>query len=138
MTEIRQLEKAADAAPMLRLLRDKLDDYTFVSRLRAAEAQGYRVLAAFLGEEMIGALGYRITHDLCWGSTFYIDDLVVDPAHRSDGVGAALLAAARELASGTSDQMRLCSGLGRAEAHRFYEKNGMTKFSYQFVAAPKG
>ncbi|MDJ0992791.1 MAG: GNAT family N-acetyltransferase [Dinoroseobacter sp.] len=138
MTDIRLLESAADAAPLLRILRNTLDDTAFAERLNAAEAQGYKVIAAFEGDDMVGALGYRITNDLCWGQTLFIDDLVVNPAQRSAGIGAALLAEARSLAANGCDHVRLCSGVNRTEAHRFYKTNGMTKFSYQFVEALKG
>ncbi len=137
MITVALLDHAADAAPMLRLLRDRLDEATFARRLARAEDQGYRVLAAYDGERMVGALGYRLTDDLFWGRSFYVDDLVVDPARRSAGIGAALLDHARELAA-SCDHLRLCSGLNRTDAHRFYEANGMTRFSVQFITALHG
>ncbi|MEO0484888.1 MAG: GNAT family N-acetyltransferase [Pseudomonadota bacterium] len=134
MTRIAPMEDPMDAAPLLRQLRTQLDDATFAHRLSRAVAQGYRVIGAFdAADVLIGALGYRITDDLCWGRTLFIDDLVVAPATRGQGIGAQLLAHARALAQTDCDHMRLCSGLSRTQAHRFYEANGLARFSLQFV-----
>ena len=133
MTIVRTLDEPRQASALLRVLRDKLDDATFDHRLARAVAQGYRVLAAYDDDRMVGALGYRLTDDLCWGRTFYIDDLVVHPGYRSGGIGAQLLAAAREVASKDCDAIRLCSDLTRENAHRFYEANELDRFSLQFV-----
>ena len=133
MTTVRHVEDPRQAADLLRILRNKLDDAEFDRRLARAVAQGYRVLAAYNDDRMVGALGYRLTDDLCWGRTFYIDDLVVHPDDRNGGVGAALVATAREIAAKDCDIVRLCSGLTRESAHRFYEANGLDRFSLQFV-----
>lgn len=135
MTDIRHIENPTDAAPLLKVLRNKLDDASFEMRLTNAVSNGYRLLGAFAGDDMVGVLGYRLVDDLCWGRTFYIDDLVVHPDQRGSGVGAALLNHANSLASGGCDCIRLCSGLTRSDAHRFYEANGLERFSLQFVAS---
>ncbi|PTX03480.1 GNAT family N-acetyltransferase [Pararhodobacter aggregans] len=135
MIRVVPLQRAAEAAPLLRVLRATLDDATFALRLERAEAQGYRVLAALDGSAMVGALGYRLSDDLTWGRTLYVDDLVVAPDRRSSGIGRALLAEARaQAATSNCDHLRLCSGLSRIDAHRFYEANGLQRFSLQFVA----
>ena len=137
MILVQPLEKAADAAPLLRQLRSALDDATFAMRLARAVTQSYRVLGAQdASGVLIGALRYRISDDLCWGRTLYIDDLIVDPTHRRAGIGQALMSAARETAQQSCDHIRLCSGLSRADAHRFYEVQGLACFSFQFVSTP--
>ena len=134
MITIRALEDPREAEPVLRILRHTLDDADFERRLARAVAQGYRVLAAMRGDEIIGALGYRFVDDLYWGRTLFVDDLIVDPERRSAGVGAALLNRAREIAADTCDHIRLCSGLVRKDAHRFYESHGLSSTSLQFAA----
>jgi len=134
MIRIEHLQDPAEAAPVLRILRHTLDDTGFAMRLGAAKAQGYRVIAARRDAQMVGALGYRFICYLCWGKTLFIDDLVVDPAHRSGGVGQHLLEAARGVARQEGcDHLRLCSGLAREDAHRFYATNGVDKTSFQFA-----
>ena len=137
MITIAHVDQPAEAAPLLRVLRSGLDDALFEERLAKAVRQGYRVLAAYHGAAMAGVLGYRLVDDLCWGRTFYVDDLVVAETVRGQGVGAALLDKARALAA-DCDHMRLCSGLQRHEAHRFYEANGMRRSSLQFVTETGG
>lgn len=60
--------------------------------------------------------------------------LVVDKAHRSAGLGKALLAAAEDWArsKGCAD-LRVRSNVIRLEAHRFYETNGYEKIKSQFT-----
>jgi len=116
-------------APLLRILRDGLADDVFHARLERALVGGYRVLIA--ADQ--ACLGYRITHDVFWGKTLFIDDLVVRPDMRSSGIGNALLNAAKaEARAHGCDHIRLCSGLTREQAHRFYEQNGFARTSLQF------
>lgn len=68
-----------------------------------------------------------------FGRRCWVEDLAVDPERRSRGVGTALLAAAREWARGAgATHLELDSGLARADAHRFYEREGGTRQSYTF------
>lgn len=58
-----------------------------------------------------------------FGSRCWVEDLAVDPTRRSEGIGASLMAAAREwaVARGAS-HLELDSGEARPDAHRFYER----------------
>jgi len=134
MTQVTALDTATQAAPLLRQLRGHLDDDTFTARLDRAEAQGYRVLAATDGDQMVGALGYRITDDLNWGRTLYVDDLMVDHTRWREGIGRALLDHARGVAREAGcDHIRLCSALNRHDVHKFYMISGMKASSMQFT-----
>jgi PhnO protein len=64
----------------------------------------------------------------CW-----LQDLVVTEPARGQGVGSRLLAAAAEWARERGcTHLDLASGLKRLDAHRFYEREGMLKGSYDF------
>lgn len=120
-------------AQILRVLRSGIDERLINPRLGNALKAGYR---AILAENGKGLLGYHITEDVYWGKTFYIDDLVVLPELRNSGIGAALIAHAKQEAQDQScDHIRLCSGLSRADAHRFYESVGFSRSSLQFSFA---
>jgi GNAT superfamily N-acetyltransferase len=68
-----------------------------------------------------------------FGRRCWVEDLAVDPERRSQGVGAALLAAAREWARRAgATHLELDSGLARADAHRFYEREGGARQSYTY------
>jgi len=128
------LADPAAAEAVLRVLRGQLDDAGFTGRLAAAVAQGYAVIAACDGPAMVGALGYRLTCDLRWGRSLFVDDLVVLPDRRGQGIGAVLMRAAEDIAAAEGcDALRLCSGLDRTEAHRFYEAQGMDRMSLHFA-----
>lgn len=59
------------------------------------------------------------------GKHLYVDDLVVTKEKRSSGMGAELLRYAEaEAARHQCQGLRLCTGIDRKEAQRFYEKNG--------------
>ena len=60
--------------------------------------------------------------------------LVVDEAHRSTGLGKALLAAAEDWArSKGCAELRVRSNVIRLEAHRFYETNGYENLKSQYT-----
>ncbi len=65
----------------------------------------------------------------CW-----VEDLAVDPSSRSEGIGARLLAAAREWAAGRgATHLELDSSEARRDAHRFYEREGGGNRSISFT-----
>jgi len=139
MTIVSDIEDIELALPLLAELRAALDPATLSARLSAAVAGGYRVLGATQNDNIVGVLGYRITHDICWGRTLYVDDLNIKPDARGTGIGGALLDVAKVRASELGcDHLRLCSGLTRLDAHRFYEAHDLIGFSKQFVIALKG
>jgi len=133
---IREVDDPGEAAAMLRVLRDAVPEDVFARRLEAARRDGYRVLLAQVSGGAVGALGFRLTSDLFRGRRFYIDDLVVQPERRGQGIETQLLTRAQAMAADLGcDHVRLCSGLNRADAHRFYEAHGLTRSSLQFVSA---
>ncbi len=57
-----------------------------------------------------------------FGRRCWVEDLAVDPDQRSRGIGAALMAAARDWARERgATHLELDSGEARTDAHRFYE-----------------
>jgi GNAT superfamily N-acetyltransferase len=85
-------------------------------------------------DRVVAVAGFRIGENLAWGRFLYVDDLATLPAHRSKGYGAKLLSWLMELAAKEGcQQMHLDSGIQRKDAHRFYEREGMTMASFHFV-----
>jgi GNAT superfamily N-acetyltransferase len=93
---------------------------------------------AILVAEDSGALiafctAYLELDSVRFGQRCWVEDFAVDPRQRSKGVGAALLNRAKEWArGGGATHLELDSGLARADAHRFYEREGGTRQSYTF------
>jgi GNAT superfamily N-acetyltransferase len=68
---------------------------------------------------------YQDIHSVRFGYRAWVEDLAVDPDSRSRGVGAALLGAARDWARERgATHLELDSAEARADAHRFYEREG--------------
>jgi GNAT superfamily N-acetyltransferase len=83
---------------------------------------------------VVAVAGFRVGKNLAWGRFLYVDDLVTLPSHRSNGFGTRLLAWLQEFAvKAGRAQMHLDSGIQRKEAHRFYEREGMSMTSFHFV-----
>jgi GNAT superfamily N-acetyltransferase len=92
------------------------------------------VLLAFDGDRLSGlASVYADIESIRFGRRCWLQDLVVDREARSQGIGKALLAAAAGWARDHGcTHLELSSGAGRTDAHRFYEREGMSK-NYDFM-----
>jgi GNAT superfamily N-acetyltransferase len=94
--------------------------------------------SAILVAEDRGALiafctAYLEFNSVRFGRRCWVEDFAVDPERRSQGVGTALLNAAKGWArGGGATHLELDSGLARTDAHRFYEREGGTRQSYTF------
>jgi GNAT superfamily N-acetyltransferase len=92
------------------------------------------VLLAVDGDRIVGlASVYADIQSIRFGKRCWLQDLVTTGEYRSRGVGRALLDAATEWARERGcSHLELSSGLGRVDAHRFYEREGMQRGSYTF------
>src|SRR5919198_398167 len=92
------------------------------------------VLVAEEGEALVGfCTAYLDLNSVRFGRRCWVEELAVDPKRRSEGIGKALLDAAKEWARGAgADHLELDSGLGREDAHRFYERERPSWKSYSF------
>ena len=130
--EILAPEWLARAEPVHRQLRERLPaDYA--GRLAAVFAGGARMSLAAQGEAVRGVAVWRLVENTYEGRRLYIDDLVTDATHRSQGVGKFLVAQleARARALGC-DVLTLDSGTQRSAAHRFYFREGFVIPSFCF------
>lgn len=125
--------------PVMRELRPHLAAAQFVPQVRRQALAGYRL--AYLLEQglVVAVAGFRTGENLAWGSFLYVDDLVSLPEHRGKGHGAQLLSWLKQLALAEGcRQIHLDSGLQRKDAHRFYQREGMSPASLHFSAKIDG
>jgi GNAT superfamily N-acetyltransferase len=82
------------------------------------------VLVAEHRGELLGfATAYLELNSVRFGLRCWLEDLAVSPEHRSQGIGKALLDAAKEWARERgATHLELDSGEARKNAHRFYER----------------
>lgn len=115
-------------------LRPHLKRDTFLATIRSMQADGY--LLAFISEndKPVAAAGYRILSNLHYGKYLYVDDLVTTADTRSTGQGKAMLTWLTDHALAEDcDVIHLDSGTQRAEAHKFYFREGFNIASYHFA-----
>ena len=119
--------------PVIQHLRDVEDATAFLQRVRNQQQSGYRLVFVCDSGAPVAVAGFRLGENLAWGRHLYVDDLVTLPEARSKGYGATLLTWLSRLAqSEGARELHLDSGTGRADAHRFYEREGLEVTSYHF------
>ena len=115
-------------------LRPHLDVDSFLERVALQFTSGYRVVYLATDDKVVAVAGIRLSRNLAWGKFLYIDDLITDAAERSKGYGKQLLdwciAHARQ---NNCQQLHLDSGVQRKDAHRFYEREGMTFTGHHYA-----
>jgi ribosomal protein S18 acetylase RimI-like enzyme len=125
--QIRELHtdtEILEAYPLMKALRDRIAQETFLEEVRRQQAQGYRLLAGFQDGAPVVLAGVRRAHTLSRGAHLFVDDLVTDPALRGAGHGQAMMRwLARESAAEGVRRIYLDA---RITAKGFYEKLGFT------------
>lgn len=128
-------EETAATFPVIRQLRPHLEEGEYVGRIGRMRGEGYRLAAVLDDRGRVRCVaGFRVHEFLYTGRHLYVDDLVTDESARSGGHGKRMLdwLASQAKRSGC-EQLHLDSGVQRAEAHRFYFREGMRISSYHFV-----
>lgn len=141
-TSLRHIDNDHDCIAcfaVMRELRPNLDGpEAFVLQFRRQSKQGYRLLAAWLGQQVVALAGYRLQENLLYGRFAYIDDLVVAAGIRSQGLGQQLIEMIREEAKRQHcDHLVLDTALSNAFAQRFYFRQGLLTKGLHFVQAIK-
>jgi GNAT superfamily N-acetyltransferase len=91
------------------------------------------VATAASGEIVGFVTGYLDIHSVRFGYRCWVEDLAVDPARRSEGIGKALIAAIRGWAKERgATHLELDSADTRLDAHRFYVREGADPGSRSF------
>jgi GNAT superfamily N-acetyltransferase len=100
----------------------------------AIESHDSVVLVAESAGELVGFLtGYQDIHSARFGYRAWVEDFAVHPGRRSQGIGRALLDAAKAWGRERgASHLELASAEGRKDAHRFYEREGAEYRSYCF------
>lgn len=92
-----------------------------------------RMALAVKSDEVLGLAVYRWHENTFDGLKFYVDDLVTDEVHRSEGVGHALIAHLEKVAKDLgANGLVLDSGTQRTQAHKFYFREGFVIPAFNF------
>jgi len=92
------------------------------------------LVGAFIDEQLIAVMGYRIQYDFVRGKYLYIDDLVTSESVRSTGVGAKMLAYAEVIAKeSTCTVARLCAHVDNLAGKKFYYREKWESRAIVFI-----
>jgi GNAT superfamily N-acetyltransferase len=123
-----------EALGVLLELRPHLTAASFAAVYAEGHPQGLRFTAAYDGDRCVGVAGWRIVATTANLRKLYVDDLVTTVAARSAGVGRTLLGALADRAEAAGcTALDLDSNVQRANAHRFYMREGLTINSFHFA-----
>lgn len=104
-----------------------------VALSQAIKSHDATVLVADDGSMVGFCTAYQDLHSVRFGYRAWVEDLAVDPQRRSQGIGKALLDAAKAWATERgATHLELDSAESRPEAHRFYEREGAAYRSISF------
>jgi GNAT superfamily N-acetyltransferase len=138
LTEIVIRELTVDEFPlMLPLIEQhntKLEPAELRRRLDSMIPHGYRCIAAFLGDRMVGVAGYWIGARFYCGEYMDVDNVFVLPELRSFGIGWRMMDWLHEKAQELRCKVvMLDSYTTYVDAHRFYLRMGYEILGYHFV-----
>jgi GNAT superfamily N-acetyltransferase len=127
-------DSLAECHPVMAQLRPHLDAASFIEQVLQQTVHNYRIAYMKDNNKVVAVAGFRISHSLAWGDYLYIDDLVTDENEQSKGYGKQLLDWLIDYArQNDCQQLHLDSGVQRKDAHRFYEREGMTLASHHYA-----
>jgi GNAT superfamily N-acetyltransferase len=124
---------AAEVGPLIRALRPGLTERGFAEFAAGASAQGVTfTVARDPRGRCLGVAAHRVLVT-SRGRLLQVDDLVTDPATRSAGVGARLMAELETRARRAGcERIELDSGVSNHGAHRFYHARRMSIVALHF------
>ncbi|HET8606840.1 MAG TPA: GNAT family N-acetyltransferase [Gaiellaceae bacterium] len=141
MPEIRPAA-AGDAAAIVALLRQLGYDLDPAAAAALAvellDDPAHVLLVAVEDGEVVGFANANLRRQLHHlGPVCTLDELVVADGRRSGGIGAALVAELERVARERgADSLELTCNRRRADAHRFYEREGFERTSFKFAKRP--
>ena len=96
----------------------------------------YKAYVALKGMEIVGSFSLLICDNLGHGGVRFavVDNVVVDPNYRGQGIGKKIMMKAMELArQNDCYKMMLSSNKSRVRAHEFYKKLGFEEHCISFM-----
>ena len=126
----------ADAAVLLATMNVETPTALIGQRLETllADHSHYQLLGAFSGDSLTGVVGAWIATKIWCGRYLEIDNLVVDPAHRSSGIGSLLIGHLETIAHERDCKLLvLDSYTANRPSHRLYHRLGFEIWGFHFI-----
>ncbi|MFM8372697.1 MAG: GNAT family N-acetyltransferase [Bacteroidota bacterium] len=120
--------------PLLRQLNASLTGEYVSMCLDDMIAHGYRMAVVYDGDQSVGLSGIWVTTKFYSGKYLEMDNVVVDEAYRSRGIGTVLSEFVTQLARTEGCvTIMLDAWLTNEKAHTFYERQGFVKRGFHFL-----
>ena len=125
-----------DASALLVTLNPETPASIIAERLESilSDHPHYHLIGAFAGDTLAGLAGAWIATKIWCGLYLEIDNLVVDPLHRSLGIGSLLIGHLESKAKESGCKIVvLDSYVSNHPSHRLYYRLGFEAWGYHFV-----
>lgn len=77
--------------PYLKMLNEKTDEVTLVSRLKEMTGHNYKCVGVYDNENLIGITGFWILYKHYVGKHIEPDNVIIHPDYRSKGIGELMM-----------------------------------------------
>ncbi len=139
---IRLLTQKTEMVPLhwlIRQLSPKVTEARYLFLLDDMLAHGYRMAAAFEGDQCVGLSGIWTGTKIYSGKYLEMDNVVVADSHRGKGVGQLLTDYITDLALAEGVEMMMLDAYRENhKAHAFYERAGFVRRGFHFLRAISG
>ncbi len=120
--------------PLLRQLYDSLTEEIYPRYLQDMVAMGYRQVGIFIEGNCIAVAGFHTATHLSSGKYLYIDDLIVDSAHRGNSYGTILLDfLEKEAIRLECNYVFLDTFIENRPAHKLYHAQGFSIAAFHYI-----
>lgn len=132
--ELTDEKEILDTYPLLAQLYEELSYEQYESYIKDLLPLGYRRIVVLEDGNAIASAGLLEGVHFRFGKYMYINDLITDSAHRSRGIGKALIHWIQQNAIERGcKSIKLASNVNRHKAHRFYMSDDFFVHGYYFV-----
>jgi len=135
--EIRVLTQKQDMVPLYPLIQQLSPGVTkerYMDMLDDMLAHGYRMAAVFEDGACLGLSGFWVSTKIYSGRYMELDNVVIDAAYRSRGIGKMLYDFLLHIALEEGCEIIMLDAyLENEKAHTFYEREGFVKRGYHFL-----
>ncbi|GAA0289711.1 GNAT family N-acetyltransferase [Psychrosphaera haliotis] len=120
-------------AEVILQLRTQYTLDSLIEQIKKQQKLDYQLAYVVSDGDILCVAGFVVGEKLAWGKHIYIDDLVTNENHRSDGVGTFLINWFKRYCLELGcQQLHLDSGIQKFPAHRFYLINRFNIASHHF------
>lgn len=132
--ELTTLEEMTPRYPLIQQLNPTLTVEAYEAMLPEMLRHGYRQVGVFLNDDCVGLSGFWVNTKLYCGRYIEMDNVIVDAAHRSTGIGKILADWIVEKGRAEGCQVAMLDAyVQNKHAHRFYHREGYSILGFHML-----